>query len=134
MGNRTQVTQNGVLPTYAPTNSLNQYTAVGGATYSYDKDGNLTLTTGPGGSTIYTYDVQGRLIGVQTGTDTWSYTYDAVGNRIASTHNGQTTQYLVDPTGMGDVVGEYTGGGVSRGYSRDWGWLPGSMPRARVLL
>ena len=34
-------------------NNLNQYTAVGGANYGYDKDGNLTVTTGPDGGTVY---------------------------------------------------------------------------------
>jgi RHS repeat-associated protein len=110
MGNRTTVSQNGV-PTNYSTNTLNQYTAVGGATGSYDKDGNLTVTTGPGGTTTNTYNIQNRLIGVQTPTDTWTYTYDVLGNLIAGTHNGQTTQYLVSPTGLGNVVGEYDSGG-----------------------
>jgi RHS repeat-associated protein len=110
MGNRTTVTQNRMTTSYT-TNNLNQYTAVGGANYSYDKDGNLTMTTGPGGNTTYTYDVQNRLLAVQTPTDTWAYSYDALGNLIASTHNGQTTQYLVDPSGLGNVIGEYDGNG-----------------------
>ncbi len=110
MGNRTTVTQNGVTTAYT-TNNLNEYTAVGGATYGYDQDGNLTVTTGLGGTTVYTYNVQNQLIGVQTSTDTWTYTYDALGNLIASTDNSQTTQYLVDPTGIGNVIGEYDGSG-----------------------
>ena len=51
MGNRTTVTQNGVTTAYA-TNDLNQYTAAGGFSYSYDKDGNLTVTTGAAGTTV----------------------------------------------------------------------------------
>ena len=111
MGNRTTVTQDGVTTAYT-TNDLNQYTAVGGATYGYDRDGNLTSISGPGGTTTYTYDILNRLIGVQTTADTWSYTYDALGNLVASTHNGQTTQFLVDPSGLGNVIGEYDGSGA----------------------
>ena len=52
MGNRTTVTQNGVTTAYT-TNDLNQYTAVGGTSYSYDKDGNLTVTTGSRDDDLY---------------------------------------------------------------------------------
>jgi RHS repeat-associated protein len=110
MGNRTVVSDSGAKTQYA-TNELNQYTSVGGYPDAYDADGNLTLATGPGGNTVYTYDAQDRLIGVRTATDTWAYQYDALGNRIAATHNGQTVRYLVDPLGLGDVVGEFDGGG-----------------------
>jgi RHS repeat-associated protein len=111
MGNRTVVSDSGGVTTDYATNELNQYTAVGAASYSYDANGNLTVTTGPGGTSTYTYDDRNRLVGVQTATDTWSYRYDALGDLVAATHNGQTTQYLVDPTGLGSVVGEYDGSG-----------------------
>jgi RHS repeat-associated protein len=110
MGNRTVVSDSGASTDYT-TNSLNQYTSVGGATYEYDAAGNLQVVTGPGGGTIYTYDSQDRLLEVQTATDTWTYQYDALGNRITTTHNGQTTHDLVDPFGMGNVVGEFDGSG-----------------------
>src|SRR5262249_25530502 len=42
---------------------------------------------------------------------TWTYQYDALGNRIAETQNGQETQYLIDPTGLGDVTGQFDGSG-----------------------
>ncbi len=48
---------------------------------------------------------------MHTPTDTWSYTYDALGNLLTETDNGRTTQFLVDPTGLGSVVGEYDGSG-----------------------
>ena len=57
------------------------------------------------------YDSRDRLIGVTTPTDAWTYHYDALGDRTSETHNGLTTQYLVDPTGMGTVLGEYNGNG-----------------------
>src|SRR5262249_37149034 len=41
----------------------------------------------------------------------WTYEYDALGNRVAMVHGGQRTEYLVDPIGLGNVVGEYNGAG-----------------------
>ena len=106
-GNRTTVKDNGVTTNYT-TNNLNEYTQVGGATYSYDLDGNLVSKTNGG---TYTYDVENRLIKVVTSNGTWDYEYDALGNRIASIKDGQRTNYLLDPTGLGDVVGEYDSNG-----------------------
>jgi RHS repeat-associated protein len=111
-GNRSVVSDSGGATTTYVANNLDQYTSAGAFTYGYDADGNLTTRTGPGGNTTYTYDSRGRLIGLTTPTDTWTYHYDALGNRTSTTHNGQTTQYLVDPTGQGDVVGEYNGAGA----------------------
>jgi RHS repeat-associated protein len=102
-GNRTSVKNNGVTTNYN-TNNLNEYSQVGAATYSYDLDGNLVSTTD--GKT-YTYDAENRLIKVVTSNGTWTYEYDALGNRIASIKDGERTEYLLDPTGLGDVVGEY---------------------------
>ncbi|NET53525.1 MAG: RHS repeat-associated core domain-containing protein, partial [Merismopedia sp. SIO2A8] len=58
----------------------------------------------------YTYNDENQLIGGTTPTETFSYEYDAFGNRKAAVFNGQRTEYLVDPFGLGDVVGEYSGG------------------------
>ena len=109
-GNRIQVKDSGVETAYN-TNNLNQYTSVGTATYSYDTDGNLISKTEGSNTWTYTYDSENRLIGAVTPEGTWSYEYDALGNRIASILNGQRTEYLLDPTGLGDVVGEYGGNG-----------------------
>lgn len=107
-GNRISQNVNGFKTSYA-TNALNQYTAAGGVAYSYDKDGNLTATSD---GTTYTYNSQNQLVEVQSATgDTWTYTYDVLGNLIASNQNGQITQYLVDPSGIGNVVGQYDGSG-----------------------
>jgi RHS repeat-associated protein len=109
-GNRTKVTDSGVATNYG-TNILNQYTTVGGATYTYDTDGNLTKKVEGGQTSSYVYDVENRLIGVTTSAGTWSYEYDALGNRIASVKDGQRTEFLLDPTGLGNVVGEYDSNG-----------------------
>ncbi|MCM0593810.1 MAG: CARDB domain-containing protein [Gloeotrichia echinulata DEX184] len=109
-GNRIKVKDSGVETAYS-TNNLNQYTSVGAATYNYDTDGNLISKTQGGNTWSYSYDSENRLIGAVTPEGNWSYEYDALGNRIASILNGQRTEYLLDPTGLGDVVGEYGGNG-----------------------
>ncbi len=106
LGNRVSTVINGVTTTYT-TNNLNQYVTVGGLTYAYDSDGNLTQQ----GLTTYTYNDDNRLTALNDGTNQWQYTYDALGQRVATTKNGATTRYIFDPIGPGDVVGEYNGAG-----------------------
>ncbi|MBD2202094.1 hypothetical protein H6G33_08800 [Calothrix sp. FACHB-1219] len=107
-GNRIQTIVNGVTTNYT-TNNQNQYTTVGGATYTYDADGNLTKVVDGTRTWTYTYNDENKLIGAVTPEGTFSYEYDAFGNRVASVQNGQRTEYLIDPFGLGDVVGEYNG-------------------------
>ncbi len=106
MGNRTQVTDNGVTTDYA-TNDMNQYTSVGGATYTYDANGNLIRVTDGNDVTSYTYDAQHQLVGITHGSDTESLAYDALGDLYSTTTDGQTTYNMFDPTGIGDIVGQY---------------------------
>jgi RHS repeat-associated protein len=113
-GNRIRTIVNGVTTNYTA-NNLNQYTTVGGATYTYDADGNLTKVVNGTSTWTYTYNDENQLIGGTTPTATFSYEYDAFGNRKAAVFNGQRTEYLVDPFGFGDVVGEY-GGGATTNY------------------
>jgi RHS repeat-associated protein len=119
-GNRISVKDNGAITAYS-TNNLNQYTNVGGGISTYDKDGNLISKTEGGKTTTFTYDIENRLIRTVTPEGTWNYEYDALGNRIASTNNGQRTEYLLDPTGLVDVVGEYSSGGVVARYTHGLG-------------
>jgi RHS repeat-associated protein len=100
------VTDSGTTTNYTA-NNLNEYTQVGSKKYTYDKAGNLISQTDASGPTNYTYDALGELVSVVSPTGTWTYQYDALGNRIAERQNGQETQFLIDPTGLGDVVGEY---------------------------
>ena len=106
LGNRIRTIINGVTTEYT-INNMNQYVTVGGVTYTYDRDGNLVQQ----GGTTYTYNDENRLIAVNDGTNLWQYTYDALGNRVATTENGTTTHYIVDPIGLGNVVGEYDASG-----------------------
>ncbi|WP_373543571.1 Calx-beta domain-containing protein [Chamaesiphon sp.] len=119
-GNRTTVKDSGVNTAYN-TNNLNQYTAAGSNTYTYDKDGNLTVKTEGSKTTTFAYDSENRLIGVTNPDGTWEYKYDALGNRIATTQNGTRTDYLLDPTGLGDVVGEYNGTNKVASYTHGLG-------------
>jgi RHS repeat-associated protein len=110
-GNRVAVTDSGVTTDYT-TNNMDQYTTVGNTSYKYDGAGNLisqTDTTGVG--TTYGYNDQGQLASVVSSAGTFTYQYDALGNRIVVTQNGQKIQYLIDPTGLGNVVGEFDGNG-----------------------
>ncbi|MHC5916452.1 MAG: Calx-beta domain-containing protein, partial [Nostoc sp.] len=109
-GNRISVTDNGVGTNYS-SNNLNQYTSAGLATYTYDTDGNLISKQQGSNTWNYSYDSENRLVGVTSAEGTWNYEYDALGNRIGTIHNGQRTEYIVDPTGLGDVIGEYDGTG-----------------------
>jgi RHS repeat-associated protein len=106
-GNRISTLVNGVATSYS-SNGLNQYTAVGGAGYSYDADGNLLSD----GVRSYVYNSENRMIRATAGTDVWEYEYDLLGNRSAVIHSGQRTSYLVDPlAGYGDVLGTYNADG-----------------------
>jgi RHS repeat-associated protein len=106
LGNRIRTVENGVTRAYT-TNNLNQYTKVGDTTYIFDLDGNLKEERAPGGTTVYAYNDENRMIGVTKGPDSWTYTYDAFGQRVASSENGEVTEYVIDPVGLGNVVGEY---------------------------
>ena len=109
-GNRIASSNDGAAISYT-VNDLNQYVAFGSTIQTFDAAGNLLSSSNPGGSTSYRYDAEGRLVNQITPTGTWTYEYDALGNRIASVHDGVRTEYLVDPSGLGNVVGEYDGAG-----------------------
>jgi YD repeat-containing protein len=73
-------------------NNLDQHTAVGAATPTYD--GNLTFD----GTFTYGYDAESRLTSVtQGGTTVASYAYDALGHRKAKTVGTTTTILVTDP-------------------------------------
>jgi len=109
-GNRRSVTHDGLIKSYY-TNNMDQYLAVGAATYTYDADGNLSSETEEYGTRTYTYDADNRLVAATTPEGTVTYEYDLLGNRTATVCNGQRTEYLVDPFGLGNVVAEYDGNG-----------------------
>jgi len=102
LGNRTSTVVNGVTTLYT-TNNMNQYTSVGGVPYSYDANGNLLSD----GANTYVYNTINQLTSVTNVSVTTNYTYNAIGQRVATDVGGQTARYLIDPIGLGNVVGEF---------------------------
>ncbi len=94
-------------------NTLNQYTAVGSVSPTYDGNGNLTYD----GSFTYGYDAENRLISASGPGLTASYAYDAQGRRKSKTVNGTTTIYVTDASNR--EVLEYNGssGAIGNWYS-----------------
>ncbi len=125
LGNRVRTVLNGATTIYAA-NNMNQYATAGGTTFLYDTDGNLVQENGPAGLKQYTYDLLNRLTRAATPTGIWQYEYDIFGNRAAVVENGVRTEYLIDPAGLGNVIGEYNGTGDRvTGYAHGLG-LEGS--------
>ncbi|MFO7902330.1 MAG: FG-GAP-like repeat-containing protein [Pirellulaceae bacterium] len=120
VGNRISVIEDGITTDYE-TNELNQYTSVGDMTFQYDADGNLILRTEGASQTEFVFDDDNRLTEVLTEAHTWAYGYDPLGHRNTTEHDGATVEYLVDPTGMGHVIGEYDGSGVLASYAHGLG-------------
>jgi len=91
---------------YVP-NGLNQYASVGGNSYGYDSNGNLTSD----GGIAYTYDAENRLVVASTGV---TLTYDPLGRLFSTTAGNNTTQFLYD----GDqLVAEFdTAGSMLKRY------------------
>ena len=106
VGNRIQTIENGVTCSYTA-NNLNQYVSVGATNYTFDTDGNLIQEISSSGTTTYQYNDENRLIALTSPQGNWQYTYDALENRNVITVNGTATRDVVDPFGMGNVVGEY---------------------------
>jgi RHS repeat-associated protein len=72
-------------------NADNGMTSFGGATLSYDGNGNLTSD----GTNSYTWDARNHLTAI-SGATTASFTYDAFGRRVSKTVAGRSTQFLYD--------------------------------------
>jgi RHS repeat-associated protein len=98
-------------------NNLNQYTAVGSVSPTYDGNGNLTSD----GTFTYGYDAENRLISASGTGLTASYAFDAQGRRKSKTVNGTTTIFVTDANNR--EVLEYSGlsGAVQNWYSYDLG-------------
>jgi RHS repeat-associated protein len=94
-------------------NALNQYTAVGAVTPSYDGNGNLTSD----GTFTFGYDTENRLTSASGAGNTASYTFDAQGRRKTKTVNGMTTAFVTDAANR--EVLEYDGasGAILRWYA-----------------
>ena len=83
-------------------NGLNQYTAAGPASFTYDANGNLTGD----GTNSYSYDAENRLISAGGGLGA-TLGYDPLG-RLYQTAGSATTRFLYDGD---ELVAEYDGSG-----------------------
>ena len=106
MGNRTVTIENGATNSYA-VNNLNQYVIMGQTNYTFDADGNLIKEVSSAGTTTYTYNDENRLVAITSPQGTWSHGYNGLGSRTTMSANGALTRAVIDPTGYGNVVGEY---------------------------
>ena len=125
LGNRITETRNGAVTTYH-TNALNQYTKIqdpaGVTLYTYDRDGNLVRTDGPGGVTTYAFDEENRLVGVDSPDGLMTYNDNALGQRYLVDRFGEKSLLVTDPTGFGNLVGEYDPVTGSLRASHDYGF------------
>lgn len=100
-----------ITPTAARTytrNGLNQYTAVGGASFSYDARGNLTSD----GGRTFVYDLENRRTSV-SGSASMTLSYDPLGRLRRTAAGGTTTDFLYE----GDALSvEYVGANIVRRY------------------
>jgi RHS repeat-associated protein len=94
-------------------NGLNQYTASGSATLSYDSNGNLSSD----GSTSYVYDDENKLVSASGGHSA-TLSYDPLGRlwQVSSTSTGTTRFYYdgghiaIEGDGSGNVLRAYVHG------------------------
>jgi RHS repeat-associated protein len=98
-------------------NSLNQYTAVGAVTPTYDGNGNLTSD----GTNSYCYDAESRLTSILSAgtcasptTTVATYAYDAQGRRKSKTVGSVTTLFVTDADDR--EVLEYDGSGAVQNW------------------
>ncbi|HQU45489.1 MAG TPA: RHS repeat-associated core domain-containing protein, partial [Pirellulales bacterium] len=115
-GDRTQMVAGGTTTSYQ-SNADNEITHVGAATYAYDKNGNLQSVSDSSGTTTYDYNDLNQLLSITApdGTVT-NFQYSPLGFMVGTSTtpaggSASQTNYLVDPTGLGNVVGAYTGSG-----------------------
>ena len=95
-------------------NNLNQYTAVGAVSPSYDSNGNLTSD----GTFTYGYDAESRLTSISQGaTSVATYAYDAQGRRKSKSSGGTTTIFATDADNREVVEYDGTSGQVQRWYA-----------------
>jgi RHS repeat-associated protein len=94
-------------------NNLDQYSAVGSVTPTYDGNGNLTFD----GTFTYGYDAENRLISALGGGNTAAYAYDAQGRRKSKTVNGTTTIFVQDPQGRALLDYDGASGTIQNWYA-----------------
>lgn len=95
-------------------NALNQYSAVGAVTPTYDGNGNPTYD----GTFTYGYDAESRLTSVSQGsTAIANYAYNAQGRRKSKTVGTTTTIYVTDADNREILEYDGTSGQIERWYA-----------------
>jgi RHS repeat-associated protein len=108
-GDRTEVINGNTTTSYA-SNVVNEITQVGSATYTYDQNGNLHTATDSSGTKTYTYNDLNQLVSIAVPDGTLTkFQYSPLGFLVGTSVNGAQANYLIDPTGLGNVVGSYNG-------------------------
>jgi RHS repeat-associated protein len=79
-------------------NNMNQVTAAGNTTYTYDDNGNMATKVVNQQTTNCTWEAFGNLVKIDLpeGTDDVLFTYDGVGHRVQRKQGSTVTQYLND--------------------------------------
>lgn len=100
-------------------NSSNEMTAVNGAMYTYDANGNTLVKTDSTGTTSYTWDYENRLVSVTLpgSGGAVSFKYDPFGRRIYKSSSSGTSVFAYDGDNLveetnssGAVVARYAQG------------------------
>lgn len=94
-------------------NALNQYTAVGAVTPSYDGNGNLASD----GTFTYGYDARSRLTSASGAGNIATYAYDAQGRRKTKAVNGVTTVFVTDAANREVLEYDGSSGAILRWYA-----------------
>ncbi len=94
-------------------NSLNQYTAVGTVTPTYDANGNLTYD----GTYTLGYDAENRLTSASGAGNTASYAFDGRGRRKLKTVNSTTTITITDTDNRAVLDYDGSSGTILRWYA-----------------
>jgi RHS repeat-associated protein len=102
-GNRTSVTFTNSGTVNYTANALNQYSAVGNTTPTYDGNGNLTFD----GAWTYTYDRENRLVQAANDQMTVTYRYDAFNWLIERAVGASVTRFYYDDQWR--LIAEYDG-------------------------
>lgn len=101
------------LFTGANYDAANRLQSVGGDTFSYDNEGNLTGRTGTSGAGTYNWNNRGQLTATTGLSGSSAIHYDALGRRASATLGGKDWAYLYDghelvaqdgPTAAEDIV------------------------------
>ena len=90
-------------------NTLNEYSALNGATMAYDANGNFR---GSAAAPSLAYDAENRLLSITTPAST--YVYDPLGRRVQKTVSGTVTSFVHD--GDNEIAEYDTTGTLSRRF------------------